>query len=311
MNLESGAAISETKSAWRMLEDIPDGTVGRSLSFWYGGRPRVRLLHDSPHRKAFLHLHAADGTPLTHAGRDAAGRAFGPFPLLRGLSIGWSEVDSELGRDDFWHAEKAAETRLRSSKIIEQTGNWLVVALELAWISGHSTTDQLVIHEVRTLAMTVTDDDLRIDLHHALTARRPVDLGGDAHHGGFQFRAAVEAAAKPESVRCLWSPDAPAGDGIVRGRERQWIRLEYPAGGRRFSCLLLNHPANPLEEISWRLYGRFGCFFHRSLARGETLSLIYGVRIAAAAAAEAEAAARADAEYRHFLQTSDTRRLNK
>ena len=37
----------------------------------------------------------------------------------------------------------------------------------------------------------------------------------------------------------------------------------------------MNSPHNPVEELSTRNYGRFGYFFKKKLAKGETLDLDY------------------------------------
>jgi hypothetical protein len=69
----------------------------------------------------------------------------------------------------------------------------------------------------------------------------------------------------------------------------------------------MNAPSNPVEELSWRDYGRFGYFFKRTLAAGETLDLDYRFLVERAEApaqnpqssADSSAKARAQAQARH------------
>jgi hypothetical protein len=55
----------------------------------------------------------------------------------------------------------------------------------------------------------------------------------------------------------------------------KWAQLTFPVGPRWYSATLLNAPDNPVEQLSWRDYGRFGFFFSRSLKKNEALTLRY------------------------------------
>jgi hypothetical protein len=89
--------------------------------------------------------------------------------------------------------------------------------------------------------------------------------------------------------------------------------LLFPVGERWYAATELNPPSNPVEELSWRDYGRFGFFFKRKLAAGEALDLDYRFFIEPAEAPAAKpkpsdkqiAKARAEAQgrYREFVKS--------
>ena len=63
--------------------------------------------------------------------------------------------------------------------------------------------------------------------------------------------------------------------GKVASKELKWARLTFPIGSRWYHATELNAPSNPVQELSWRDYGRFGFFFSRPLKKDETLTLRY------------------------------------
>ena len=61
----------------------------------------------------------------------------------------------------------------------------------------------------------------------------------------------------------------------MQSPELKWARLTFPGGSGWYAATLLNAPSNPVEQLSWRDYGRFGFFFTRSLKKDEALTVRY------------------------------------
>ena len=74
----------------------------------------------------------------------------------------------------------------------------------------------------------------------------------------------------------------------------KWCRLVFPIGTNWYAATQLNPPSNPVEELSWRDYGRFGFFFKKPLKKGETLDLDYRFFVEPAEAPAAKARLSAD-----------------
>ena len=63
-------------------------------------------------------------------------------------------------------------------------------------------------------------------------------------------------------------------------KEWKWNRLQFPIDGNWYSATQFNSPNQPVEELSWRDYGRFGFFFKKDLKKGEVQKLTYRFHIA-------------------------------
>ena len=115
-----------------------------------------------------------------------------------------------------------------------------------------------------------------------LTAARDLTLGGDLQHAGCHFRAHAEVAAKgTKFTSYLWEPKGKvAGNGKVLSKDWKWARLQFPIGKNWYSATQFNAQNQPVEELSWRDYGRFGFFFKKDLKKGETQKLNYRFHIA-------------------------------
>ena len=121
-----------------------------------------------------------------------------------------------------------------------------------------------------------------MDFHTKLTADRNLTLGGDLQHAGCHFRAHTEVANKTSKFTSyLWEPKGKvAGNGKVLSKEWKWNRLQFMIGKNWYSATQFNAPNQPVEELSWRDYGRFGFFFKKNLKKGETQKLNYRFHIA-------------------------------
>ena len=134
-----------------------------------------------------------------------------------------------------------------------------------------------------------------MDAHFELKSARDLRLDGDLQHAGIHFRASNEVADRaaesayasdPENKESKgkdWKPGPPKKDkngNEVKTAEPamadlKWCRLIFPIGKNWYAATELNAPSNPVEELSWRDYGRFGFFFKKSLKKGDALAVDY------------------------------------
>jgi hypothetical protein len=169
----------------------------------------------------------------------------------------------------------------------------------IGWRAGKKddSGSDLLLTETRTLRLSRPDGKAtQVDAHFRLKATRELTLGGDLQHAGIHFRAANEVATRAKETSYVSDPEdkatkgrdwtAPALKKDKDGNEIQpakapakgdlnWCRLLFPIGERWYAATEMNAPSNPSEELSWRDYGRFGFFFKRKLAAGQTLDLDY------------------------------------
>ena len=106
-------------------------------------------------------------------------------------------------------------------------------------------------------------------------AARDLKLEGDLQHSGVHFRASHEVTRRVRETSYLWSPDLPGPGGKVSGHDLKWCRLLFPIGDHWYTGLQLSAPSNPVDELSWRDYGRFGFFFKKTLPKAQVRELDY------------------------------------
>jgi hypothetical protein len=115
-----------------------------------------------------------------------------------------------------------------------------------------------------------------------------VRLDGDPQHAGFHFRANMEVSKNGKENTYYLRPDGKGKVGETRnwdakGKEAKTVNLPWNAcsfvvGGKRYTVLRINHPANPGETRgSERDYGRFGDYFEYDLTPDKPLKLKYRV----------------------------------
>ena len=121
----------------------------------------------------------------------------------------------------------------------------------------------------------------RVDFTSTLTALEDkVRLDGDPQHAGFHFRANAEVEKTKDETYFL-SPEgkgerARKSTGTRRARQgpkdRPWTAMSFVVGGKRYTCVYLDHPDNPKEaRQSERTYGRVGTYFEYDLTKDKPL----------------------------------------
>lgn len=294
------ALVVGARADWKLTHrENPDGP-GKAVDVIDGAQLVGRFIYGEGQIKPYLHVFGANGELLTNAGADKNGKGTGAFPHHRGIFIGW-KIESELGTDDLWHMTRGC--KMGVAKVEEASGggsNGEIVATIL-WSSGKKTNDSdLLITERRVLTFSRPDDNkTQVDATFTLTPARDLRLAGDLQHSGVHFRASNEVHGRATETSYLTAPK-----GKTKGEDLKWCLLKFPIGTNFYTALQLNHPSNPVEELSTRNYGRFGYFFKRALKKGEPLTLKYRFIIQKEAGSEDSdnRAAHAEAAYAAFAK---------
>lgn len=236
------------------------------------GEPAAEFVYGSEELKPYLHVFGEHGERLTEWSPEQR------FPHHRGIFIGWNRVQSELGSYDLWHLRNGGRMKVAEITEKEAGENEASFTAAIEWHGGKKDEagSSLLIREERRFTISrPAEGRTRVDVWFELTAARDLRLNGDLQHSGIHFRAAREVSEREEETSYVWAPPLPGRGGKVESRELKWARLIFPLGENWYSATELNAPGNPVEELSWRDYGRFGFFFKKELEEGETLKLRY------------------------------------
>ena len=228
---------------------LPDGRVVATL---------VHVPHDPAHHldtyKPFHRVFAGDGRQLT---KDLGGL----YEHHRGLFVGWNQVRCNGKSFDFWHCSHG-ETQVVTAIA---GGGQQPQTTAIDWLGADGTA---IVHEQRTVAVRALDaDTFVLDVTVQLAAgAADVQLGGDPHHAGCQFRAlqqfAPDGAAKAQFVR---PASAKAGKDDTWS-DCAWTAMRLPFADATVVVLRVEHPDNPPATWSTRDYGRFGAMGTATLA---------------------------------------------
>ncbi len=275
--LLAGASLA-ADGAWTVDDRENDELPGRRIDLRQDGERVASLVYGEGQFKPYLAVYGPAGERLTNPGLDAAGAMAGLFPHHRGIFIGWNHIDSELGRDDLWHLRGGEHMKLVSIDSAEGDENGARLAVTIEWRSKKADAEGSRVLLVETRRFHVTRDGGRtiIDTASTLRAARDVRLGGDLQHAGIHFRADHAVSERKGETSYLWEPaDAPDHGGKVVSAEMKWVKFLFPLGDRWYAVTQINPPSTPVQELSWRDYGRFGFFFTAELAAGETKDVAY------------------------------------
>jgi hypothetical protein len=320
-------ACSARGAGWTLTEAANTAGPGKQVDIKVDGRMVARFIHGEGQFKPYLHVFGEAGELLTNSGLDGNGKPAGLYPHHRGIFIGWNKITSDLGSFDLWHFNNGGKMEVLRFDTLEGGPKGATLEATIAWRAGKKddSGSDLLLTETRTLKITrPAGQTTQVDAHFRLKAARELTLGGDLQHAGIHFRASDEVSKRnketsyvsdPENKEAKgrdWTASPPKKDKngkeipVVADRaDLNWCRLLFPMGDRWYAATELNPPSNPIEELSWRDYGRFGFFFKRKLTAGETLDLDYRffVEPAEAPAEKSKPSEKQDAKGRAEAQT--------
>ena len=274
--------VLSAQAEWSVKPAANPKAPGKGLAVAKDGKPVAHFVFGEGQKKPFLHVYGKEGELLTNPGAGPDGKDFGRYPHHRGIYIGW-RVISGGGQYDLWHIHKGEIMRVKEIKSAKASDSGVTIVTDIEWRTGKvGKEDVLLLSETRTLSISKVGDITQVDFHTELTADRDLTLGGDLQHAGCHFRAHTEVASKwTKFTSYLWEPEGKkAGNGKILSKEWKWNRLQFPIGKNWYSATQFNAPNQPVEELSWRDYGRFGFFFKKDLKKGETQKLNYRFHIA-------------------------------
>ena len=254
----------------------PDGP-GTAVDVRHRDKPIARFVHGEGQMKPYLHVFGEDGELLTNSGLDRDGKPAGLYPHHRGIYIGWNKIASDLGSDDLWHMTKGCRMEVQDIKHSTTSTNATITA-RIGWHSAKkdSSGSDLLLTETRQLVISRPEGKrTQIDATFTLQPARDLTLGGDLQHAGIHFRASNLVADRKAETSYAWEPNVPGPGGKAVSKEFKWCRLTFPINSRWYEVTQINPPENPVEELSWRDYGRFGFFFSKELKKDEPLTVRY------------------------------------
>jgi len=280
---------SAMAAQWAVTEEKNPHGPGKVAMVKRDGKQVAALVFGEGQFKTYLHVYGTQGELLTNGGLDAEGKTAGKFPHHRGIYIGWNKITSDLGSADCWHM-KGGSMEITKLEPAKTTADSATLVAKIAWRAEKKDANDsnLLVNETRTLVISQPDGKTtQVDAKFELQAARDLNLGGDLQHAGIHFRAAGEVADRVKETSYLWEPVLPAGNGKIVSDQFKWCRLLFPVGQNWYTSTELNAPTNPIKELSWRDYGRFGFFFDKAMKKDESLTVNYRFLIASASAPEA------------------------
>ena len=230
----------------------------------------------NPTTKVYHHLYDASGTVRLTNGPQ------GMYPHHRGIFYGFNKVSYDGKPADVWHCRNGESERheaVLDHKAGPDSGSHKVK------VSWNGQDGSPFAEEERELTVRKEGQGWQIDFTSKLTALKDkVRLDGDPQHAGFHFRAnaAVEKTKtetyflRPEGkgepgTEVNWDPKTKKGP-----KDRPWTAMSFVINGKRYTCVYLDHPANPKEaRQSERTYGRVGTYFEYDLTKDKPLTVHY------------------------------------
>lgn len=253
------------------------GVDGKTLDIEVEGKPRLRYMYDfdtsTPELahasyKVYAHVLDTDGKEITKG-------AGGKYTHHRGIYIGWSRIGFQGKKFDLWHMKN---TTMVHKEFVEQKQDdkSSVLKVKLHWLTGDGVP---ILEEIRSFTVHHDGEShLLLDFVSELTAiTDDVDLNGDPEHAGMQYRPHNDVAGN-KSAKYTFTED---GLNIQKQKDEPWAAMTYTLREKQWAVQHMNHPDNPkgTRHSAYRDYGRFGAFAVAKIAKGESLTLRYRIRV--------------------------------
>ena len=233
----------------------------------------------------------------------------GLYTHHRGIFFGFNKT----AYGDFWHCNKGESQRHESFATSDEWAGPLAAKM-IAKTDWYTASDkQPKFRDTRDVtAWRVSDDELVLDYDITLETLtgKPEQVGGDAHHAGFHFRASNDLVDQADKTHRAGATAYrfPPGAKLVKDdvwANAQWANATFNLFGRRYSVTHMDGPANPdPTTYSTRPYGRFGAFFTGEVTPQKPLKVSYRlvIRDITGAATTQPAAADVETEYESFIK---------
>jgi len=255
-------------------------TAGKHLDVVLGSRPVTRYMYardtstdETKHETYKVYNHVFDETGEKLLTKGAGGK----FTHHRGIFIGFSRTSANGKKYDTWHMRNVIQ---KHEKIASKTAG-PVLARYTALINWNEGEDKPIITEQREITVYNQGDSaiLLLDFHTKLTpAGGDMVLDGDPEHAGCQYRPHNDVS-KNKSAKYMFHKD---GLNLKKDKDLPWAALTYKLNDKQYHVQHLSHPSIPKGNTysAYRDYGRFGAYFKKPVAKGETLELRYRFYVA-------------------------------
>ena len=259
--------------------DAADFTIreepGQHIDVSYKDRVVLRLMtaNDTSDEKAAhetykVYAHVMDPTDPKNE-RTLTKGAGSQYTHHRGIYIGFSKANVEgVGGVDTWHMSNGV--RQQFGEIVKQdtSDDQATLTVTVNWVKG----DQPLVSEQRTFIVHQPEENgaVMIDTISTITATvGDTVLKGDPEHAGLQYRA-HEDVVQNKSAKYLFPEGAKPGSGGTK--DMPWAAMTYQAHGNDYYIQHMSHPSLPEGNIysAYRNYGRFGAYFVKELAKGDS-----------------------------------------
>lgn len=264
--------LSPARADWALKDEANTELPGRKVDITQDGVLRARLIYGEGQIKPYLRVQGEAGDGLNEWSEKQT------YPHHRGIFIGWNKIVSDLGSFDLWHMNNGGRMTLVKLNKLEGGKDAATIVATIEWHGGKpdAAGSDLLLTETRALTVSrPAAQTTQVDARFVLQPARDLTLGGDLQHAGIHFRASASVQASAKDTTYVWEPDLAGPGGKVVSKELKWVRYTFPIGARWYHATELNAPTNPVEELSWRDYGRFGFFFKKELKKDEKLAVKY------------------------------------
>ena len=244
------------------LDVLLDGQITARYMYAFDTSTPERAMETN---KPYLHVFDAEGkAPITNG-------PAGVYPHHRGIFIGWTKIECEGKTHNLWGIRDGAMVH-RQFLCKEAGAKEAVLTTLVQWNDSQGNP---IIEETRTMILRRGPGAVRllIDFTAVLKAvRGDLKLGGNADHGGVQYRPANELDLDKTVYYFPKLNADPKAD-----LDYPWVGESYTLAGKRYSVVDMNHPQNPQGTLfsAYRDYGRFGAFFEAKIAKDQSLTAKY------------------------------------
>ena len=255
-------------------------TPGKHFDVLLNSKPVTRYMcerdttdDDTKHNTYKVYNHVFDETGEKFLTKGAGGK----FTHHRGIFIGFSRTTADGKKFDTWHMRNNIQKHV---KIASKTAG-PVLARYTATINWNEGEDKPIITEQREITLYNQGDSaiMLMDFRTKLTAvRGDTILDGDPEHAGCQYRPHNDVAGN-KSAKYLFHKDKP---NLKKDKDLPWAALTYKLNDKQYHVQHMSGPAIPKGNTysAYRDYGRFGAYFKKPIAKGETLELRYRFYVA-------------------------------